>query len=48
MSFPKLHNFNEMFTPPEAMDYIMPFLDKSKTYWEACYGEGHMDNKPTF
>jgi len=40
--YPKLHNFNDMYTPPEAMEYIIPFLDKSLTYWEACYGEGHM------
>lgn len=40
--FPTLHNFNEMFTPPEAVDYIEPYLDKSKEYWEACYGQGHM------
>ena len=42
MEYPKLHNFNEMFTPPEAMDYITSFLDKKMTYWECCYGEGHM------
>ena len=40
--YPKLHNFNDIYTPPEAMKYIIPFLDKSLTYWEACYGEGHM------
>ena len=44
MSYPKLKKFDEMYTPPVAMDYIMPFLDKSKTYWEACYGKGHMAN----
>ncbi|MDF1498544.1 MAG: hypothetical protein P1P85_04300 [Patescibacteria group bacterium] len=42
MKYPELHNFNEMFTPPEAMKYIMPFLDKSLIYWEACYGKGNM------
>ncbi len=42
MDYPKLHNFNDMYTPPEAMDYIAPFLDKSLIYWEACFGEGHM------
>jgi len=42
MEYPKLHNFNEMFTPPEAMSYIIPFLNKDLIYWEACYGEGHM------
>lgn len=40
--FPKLHNFNEMYTPPEALIPIMPFLPKNKIYWEACYGLGHM------
>jgi hypothetical protein len=42
MSFPKLHNFNDMYTPPEAMNYIAPYLDKNLTYWEGCWGEGHM------
>lgn len=37
--FPKLHNFNEMYTPPEAVQYILPFLPKGKVYREACYGE---------
>jgi len=40
--YPELHNFNEMFTPPEAMNYITPFLSKEIVYWEACYGVGHM------
>ena len=40
--FPKLHNFNDMYTPPEAMKYIIPFLDKRLIYWESCYGKGHM------
>jgi len=42
MKYPKLHNFNDMYTPPEAMQYITPFLDKDLIYWEACYGKGHM------
>ena len=42
MTFPKLHNFNEMFTPPIAMQYIMPYLDKSLLYRECCYGMWHM------
>lgn len=42
MSYPKLHNFNDMYTPPEAMDYICPFLDKSLWYWECCPGQFHM------
>ncbi len=40
--FPTLHKFNDMYTPPEALDYIAPYLDMSLTYWEACYGRGHM------
>ncbi len=40
--YPKLHNFNDMYTAPEAMDSITPFLDKDLIYWEACYGKGHM------
>ncbi len=42
MTYPKLNNFNEMYTPPEAMKYITPFMPKDKVYWEACYGMGHM------
>ena len=42
MNFPKLHNFNDMYTPPEAMKCIMPFLNDKLFYWEACYGKGHM------
>lgn len=45
MKYPKLHNFNDIYTPPEAMDYIIEFLPKDKVYWEACYGEGHMANE---
>ena len=40
--YPKLDNFNDMYTPPEAMEYIIPFLNKDLIYWEACYGKGHM------
>ena len=42
MKYPKLHNFNDMYTPTKAMDYITPFLDKNLIYWECCYGLGHM------
>ena len=42
MSYPELHNFNEMYTPPEAMKYIIPYLNKDLIYWEACYGLGYM------
>jgi hypothetical protein len=45
MKFPELHNFNDMFTPPEAMEYIMPFLNPTKKYWEACWGRGDMANE---
>jgi len=40
--YPELHNFNDMYTPPEAVDYIINFLPKDKVYWESCYGEGHL------
>lgn len=43
--FPKLHNFNDLYTPPEAMDCICQFLDKDLIYWEACHGEGHMTDE---
>ena len=42
IKYPKLHNFNDMYTPKKAMNYIIPFLDKNLIYWEACYGKGHM------
>jgi hypothetical protein len=45
--YPKLHNFNEMFTPPEALDYITPYLNKELVYWEGCYGEGHLAKEMT-
>ena len=44
MDFPKLHNFNEMYTPPEAMQYIIPYLSKDMVWWEMCYGQWHMAN----
>jgi len=40
--YPKLHNFNDMYTPPEAILSIIEFLPKDKIYWEACYGLGHL------
>jgi len=45
--YPKLHKFDEMYTPPYALDYIEPFLDKKLTYWEACWGAGHMAKELT-
>jgi hypothetical protein len=41
MSYPKLHNFNEMYTPKEAVDIICKYLPKGKVYWEACYWLWH-------
>lgn len=40
--YPKLHNFNDMYTPPEALLSIIEFLPKDKIYWEACWGMGHL------
>jgi hypothetical protein len=31
-----------MYTPKEAMQYIIPFLDKTKIYYEMCYWQWHM------
>lgn len=31
-----------MYTPPEAILYIEPYLPREVIYWEACYGKGHM------
>jgi len=45
ITYPKLHNFNDMYTPPKAMEYIIPFLNKDLIYWEACYGKGHMSDE---
>lgn len=45
IQYPKLNNFNDMYTPPEAMQYIMLYLPKNKIYWEACFGLGHMANE---
>lgn len=42
MKYPNLHNFNDMYTPEIAMQYIIPFLDHKLIYWESCYGKGHM------
>ena len=47
MSYPKLHNFNEMYTPPEAIDYIEKYLPKHWIYWEMCYGQGHLAKELT-
>ena len=44
-TFPVLHNFNEMYTPPEAVDIISKYLPKDKVYWEACYGMWHFANR---
>lgn len=35
----ELANFNDMYTPDYAIDYIQQYLPKNKTYWECCYWE---------
>lgn len=45
MDYPKLHNFNEMYTPPEAVDIISKYLPKDKIYREACYWQWHFANR---
>lgn len=47
MEYPKLHNFNDMYTPPEAVDIISKYLPKNKIYWEACYWMWHFANRLT-
>jgi len=42
MSYPKLANFNELYTPDIALDYIQDFLPRNQTYWEACYWQWHL------
>lgn len=42
---PPLHKYNDLYTPPAAMNYICPYLDNSLIYWEACWGKGHMANE---
>jgi hypothetical protein len=44
-NFPLLHNFNDIYTPPEALKSIIDFLPKDKIYWEACYGEGFLSRE---
>ena len=38
----KLANFNDMYTPDEALEYIQDFLPKDKVYWESCYWLWHL------
>lgn len=45
--YPKLANNNEMYTPPEAVQIILPFLPKDKVYREACYGMWHFAQELT-
>lgn len=33
---------DEYYTPPEAIDILIPYLQKTKTIWEAAWGQGHM------
>lgn len=44
MKSPRLNNFNEMYTPTLAIDYIIPFLDKNLIYYEMCYWKWHIAN----
>lgn len=44
ITLPKLSNFNELYTPPEGFAYIRDLLPKEWTYWEMCYGKGHLAN----
>jgi len=40
----KLHilsNYNEIYTPPEAVKMIIPYLPIDYKYWEMCYWEWH-------
>lgn len=39
---PQLANFNDLYTPPEWLAYLLPYLPKDWVYWEMCYGEGHL------
>ena len=38
----ELANFNDMYTPDVALEYIKEFLSKDKTYWESCYWLWHL------
>ena len=39
----QLNTDNDIYTPPEATDQIVPFIpDGVRTIWECCYGKGHM------
>ena len=38
----KLANFNDMYTPDYAIDYIIEYLPKDKVYWECCYWLWHL------
>lgn len=41
MKYPKLHTTNlaqELYTPPEATQQIIPFIKKDLIVWEMCYG----------
>ena len=42
MKYPKLHKFDKINTPPEALDYIEKYLNKNLIYWEFCYGDGFL------
>jgi 23S rRNA G2445 N2-methylase RlmL len=43
---PRLLNrvLDEVYTPTEAVDLLIPFLDKKKIIWECADGHGHISN----
>lgn len=45
MKYPKLNNFNDMYTPVMAVDIISKYLPRDKVYWEACYWLWHFANR---
>jgi hypothetical protein len=34
--------FDEIYTPKEAINSIIPYLSKDKVIWECCYGNGDL------
>jgi hypothetical protein len=42
--YPELIKNDEMYTPATALDCIVPFMNKSWTWWECCPGKEHMTN----
>ena len=45
MKFPKLHKTDEaqeMYTPSSAVRMLFPYIDKQMTYYDCCFGAGHI------